>query len=409
MKTIRFFLLFLAAASAFSVSECTRNSFAKGSNPGSAEEWSAFSVKIFAAVASDRKGENTVISPVSIWALSALIAEAASLETAREAEALIGVEKGEGAALPRRFFAVRDALSEASGAELSWYDGFFFDPDRLEVQTEFNNTLLRDYRANYRARDFDDPATVEYINAQVKSKTRDKIENVIDAIPAETAGFFINAIHFKADWIAPFDEDLTRSAAFTTRNGDSSEVQMMQQTARVNTLRAQSYTAAELFFADSAFSLIAVRPNDFQTGKDPDHEGVLDLVMRETFTPERIALKLPRTSLEFGESLIPAMKSLGLSRVFSEAEADLSSMGKARNGRNLHIDLLRHDAVLNIDERGAEGAAVTTAGFSATSIPPTVAFDVPYHLVLRHVATGIPVFIAYVNDPRSAENHGETR
>lgn len=399
MKFFRPFLFTVAAACGLALSECTRNSPYRVADPGSSEEWSAFAAKVFAAVADDRPGANTVVSPVSIWALTAILAEASEGETAREAEALIGTEKGRNYALPRRYFAVRNAVAEDAGDALSWFDGYFYDPERIEVRSEFLRTLLQGYRGTYLARDFDDPASAETINNRVKAASGDHIERVIDGIPAETAAFLLNVVYFKADWEHPFAEDLTRPTPFTTGSGGSKEVPMMRTDARINVMRTEGYTAAELFFADSAFSLIAVRPDGFDPASVPDHEAVLKLAMRAAFVPERIDLQMPRVTLEFGENLIPAMKRLGMSRIFSEAEADLSPMGKALTGRNLHVDLLRHDAVLKIDERGAEGAAVTTAGFSATSLPPALVFDVPYHAVLRHVPTGIPVFIAYVNDP----------
>lgn len=400
MKPLQLFLFTLAAACGLALSECTRNSQYQTAEPASPGEWSSFSAKIFAAVAEDRADANTVVSPVSIWALTALLAEASAGDTAEEVEALLGTQKGINAALPRRYFAVRNALAEDADGELSWFDGFFYDPARIEIRSEFLRTLLHGYRGNYLAQDFDDPESAETVNKRVKAASGDHIEGVIDGIPAETAAFLLNVIYFKADWEHPFDEDLTRPAPFTTGSGASAEVPMMRTDARINVMRAEGYTAAELFFADSSFSLIVVRPDRFDPAAVPDHEAVLNAVMRATFAPERIDLQMPRLSLEFGESLIPAMKRLGVLKIFNEAEADLSSVGKALTGRNLHVDLLRHDAVLKIDERGAEGAAATTAGISATSLPPSVVFDVPYHAVLRHGDTGIPVFAAYVNDPR---------
>jgi serine protease inhibitor len=53
-----------------------------------------------------------------------------------------------------------------------------------------------------------------------------------------------------------------------------------------------------------------------------------------------------------------------------------------------------------MDEKGVEGAAVTSIGFGVNSIPPTFMFNQPFVLVLRHVATNTLVFMGYIADPK---------
>jgi len=60
-----------------------------------------------------------------------------------------------------------------------------------------------------------------------------------------------------------------------------------------------------------------------------------------------------------------------------------------------------HDTFLKIDEKGAEGAAVTTVGFGVESITQTIIFDRPFLIVLRHVESGVPIFIGKISDPNA--------
>jgi len=81
-----------------------------------------------------------------------------------------------------------------------------------------------------------------------------------------------------------------------------------------------------------------------------------------------------------------------------EPAADFSAM--------THLDLaiweVIHRANITVDEWGTEAAAVTGGGM-AGSVPPepdiVVLADHPFAFVVRHTATGTPLFIGQVADP----------
>jgi serpin B len=91
------------------------------------------------------------------------------------------------------------------------------------------------------------------------------------------------------------------------------------------------------------------------------------------------------------------MIDLGMELPFEPA-ADFSAM--------THLDLaiseVIHRANITVDEWGTEAAAVTGGGM-AGSVPPepdvVVRADHPFAFVVRHTATGTPLFIGQVADP----------
>jgi serine protease inhibitor len=54
---------------------------------------------------------------------------------------------------------------------------------------------------------------------------------------------------------------------------------------------------------------------------------------------------------------------------------------------------------MKVDEKGMEGAAVTTIGVGTTSMPPSIYFDRPYMMVVRDRATGTYLFMGKIEDP----------
>jgi len=77
--------------------------------------------------------------------------------------------------------------------------------------------------------------------------------------------------------------------------------------------------------------------------------------------------------------------------------ADFSNMGTFMGSP--YLSRVLHDTFLKIDEKGAEGGAVTAVGVAAESAPPTIEFNRPFVFIIRHVETNTPVFIGKLGNP----------
>jgi len=78
--------------------------------------------------------------------------------------------------------------------------------------------------------------------------------------------------------------------------------------------------------------------------------------------------------------------------------ADFSGM----TDLDLFIEQAMHRANITVDEWGTEAAAVTGLGFEESGPPEpdiVVHADHPFAFVIRHTATGTPLFIGQVADP----------
>jgi serine protease inhibitor len=111
----------------------------------------------------------------------------------------------------------------------------------------------------------------------------------------------------------------------------------------------------------------------------------------------RAIVYFPKMKLTYENDLIKSLQNLGVKDAFSDRNADFTDLGTADN--NIFINQIKHKSVLEIDEKGAEGAAVTSIGFGVTSIPPTFGFNKPFVLVLRHIPTNTMIFTGYIADP----------
>ncbi|MCA1752159.1 MAG: hypothetical protein LC670_10275 [Flavobacteriales bacterium] len=336
----------------------------------------------------------------SIQSALLMAAEGADGETLREIKEALHISDFDKPAMRKVYKDLAASLiSEPESAKLRLANAFFYDEGRVYTKENFMSTIRDHYNAEIINRDFSPPDAPGAVNAWVAEQTEGKIKEVIDDIKPEQVAFLLNALYFRSDWADGFAEEATRFSAFTCSDGTVAEAAMMQRDGNLLTAEVDGFVAVNLAFADSVFSLTAIRPKDFI----PDDTASLKKInsnllekLDAAMGQGRVMLRLPKTELKFGESLIPNLKSMGVKNAFSKPSADFSSLGTAAVG-NLYIDLLRHDAVLVIDERGAEGAAVTTVGIGATSMPPEISFDVPYTIVLRHAETGVVLFLGQVN------------
>jgi serpin B len=364
---------------------------------------SDFGWNLFHEVTRGVTEENVLISPLSVQTALTMALNGASSQTRSEMLEALACAGCSVSDLNEQTAKLRELMEEQSGhPTLTSANGYFYDPARIHVLDKFIQTLSDDYRTGFQQYDFDDPATVDKINGWVKDNTNGKIDKILDEIGGLDLAFLINALHFKADWATGFAPESTYSGKFFT--GDNREVDLLYVTADRNfsTATNDKFRLVDIPFKDSTYSMSFVQP---LLAVASQSDWVLELssndlkALWDSLNYGRAIVSFPRLDLEYDNGLIDYLKALGMEQAFSESAADFSEMGHALIGPVIYISKVRHKAVLKVDEKGAEGAAVTSIGFSTTSLPPSFTFNNPFLVVLRHTATNAIVFAGLVNDP----------
>ncbi len=107
---------------------------------------------------------------------------------------------------------------------------------------------------------------------------------------------------------------------------------------------------------------------------------------------------MPKFTIEFGTPLNQTLSQLGLECLFQRNQfSNLTEPG------DLYIDFIIHKTFLEVNEKGAEAAAVTAVTMRAAAklhimeeFHMTV--DSPFVFVIREVETGIVLFIGVINN-----------
>ncbi len=289
-----------------------------------------------------------------------------------------------------------DDRVEFSIANSIWYRLGF------QVLSDFIDTNKDYFDAEVKEIDFGDPQTVETINQWIEDKTNGKIKDMLDFIPTEAVMYLINAIYFNAQWKYEFEKSDTYQGDFHLTDGTIHQADYMRISGDFAYTSNEDFTAVELPYGDSTFSMVVMLPSH---GKEvSDLVDKLDMANWSSWfdnsTYTGVQIDLPKFKYEFKKLLNDPLKNLGLGVAFSEYEADFT---RIHPDGNLFISRVIHQTFIDVQEEGTEAAAATIVEISFTSAggggPIHFKADKPFLYLIKENSTGAIVFIGTMGKP----------
>jgi len=289
-----------------------------------------------------------------------------------------------------------DDQVEFSIANSIWYRLGF------QVLSEFIKTNKDYFDAAVKKIDFGDPQTVEVINQWIEDNTNDKIKDMLDYIPADAVMYLINAIYFNAQWKYEFDKGDTYQGDFNLSNGTKHQADYMRVSGNFQYTSNEEFTAVELPYGDSTFSMVVMLPSG--ETEVSDLVSKLDVTHWDSWFDDSrftgVQVDLPKFKYEFKKLLNDPLINLGLGVAFT-GEADFTRIHPAGN---LFISRVIHQTFIDVQEEGTEAAAATIVEISLTSIggggsPILFKADKPFLYLIKENSTGAIVFIGKVGKP----------
>ena len=360
----------------------------------------AFGFELFQEVYNLSEEDNLMISPLSVsYALGMTYNGAAgtTLEAFRDVlhfEDLTDREVNETYKYLMNQLITLDDKVEFSIANSIWYRLGF------EVLSEFIATNQEYFDAAVEEIDFADPQTVEIINQWIEDKTNGKIKDMLDFIPIDAVMYLINAIYFNAQWKYEFVKDKTYEDNFYLADGSGHPADYMVVNGNFNYTSNEDFSAVELPYGDSTFSMVVMLPSgnktvsDLVASLDAEH---WDLWF-DNSSMTGVQVELPKFKYGFKSLLNYPLCNLGLEVAFSDA-ADFT---RIRPAGGIFISRVIHQTFIDVQEEGTEAAAATIVELSRSVSEDTpVFFRVykPFLYVIKENSTGAVVFIGTVGKP----------
>ncbi|CAN5463201.1 serpin family protein [soil metagenome] len=342
--------------------------------------------------------ETTVISPLSVATMLAMVLAGAGGETATEMAEVLHLEGARDirvGALLQQLVDTDDVTLDVANA--LWADeGTTFEQDYLDVTRAI-------FDATVEEADLADPVTADDIDAWVRDQTNDLIDGIAGdlGLPDPQAVLvLLNAVYFLGEWTTQFDPALTSDLPFALPDGTTADVATMTMTEQsFGYAEADGYRMLRLPYGDEGrFAMEVILPD----GDLPAVLAALDAdawaatVAQLADTPiDRLAL--PRFELEWDDELNGALSALGMQQVFGPA-ADLRPMSPVAP----YLDAVVHKTYIRVDEEGTEAAAVTGGAVRTTAAVDQLDFivDRPFAFTISDAETSTILFMGAVTDPR---------
>jgi serpin B len=366
-----------------------------------------FGLDLFGQVRSGDPGANATVSPASV-AIALAMVEPGTVEAAQQQmrtllriddpavfhDSMNALEQDLEARTPGDFGEDDDpgevTINIANAAFLQ--QGYPFEADYLDAVGSNYGPVLREV-------DFmPDPDRVAHeINDFVADATNDQIVDLIadGTIKPETVLALVNALYLKASWLETFDEASTTDHSFTTLDGSTVDIALMNGTSS-SSAAGDGWVAATKNYV-GGISAQFILPDE---GRFDEIAANLRIVLAdyETNRTSGAELAVPRFETRTSTELSPALKALGLTAPYSNG----GLLGIADDPR-LVIDQVIHEAFVAMDEDGTEAAAATVVlmyPVSGPVLPPVpVVLDRPFLYRIVDDSSGATLFIGQITDP----------
>lgn len=347
------------------------------------------------------KGENTLISPLSIISALSMTANGAENETLSQMEEVFAADRD---SLNEYLYSYKSYLPSGDKYKVSLANSIWFkDEDGLTIEEDFLQTNKDFYDGDAYKAPFDE-STKDDINIWVNEKTDGMIEELLEEKPPEDAiMYLINALSFDAEWEDIYSEHDIRKAEFTTKNDEIKTVDFMysEEYGYIEIAKAIGFSKA---YADNKYSFVALLPDEGVEISDfissINGKTIIDAIKNQS--DEEVVTSMPKFEFEYSNELSKILQELGMIDAFDPMTADFSSLGHSSKG-NILIDRVLHKTKIQVDEKGTKAGAVTAVEMVAESAdiidPKTVNLDRPFFFAIVDNEFSMPIFMGVLEDP----------
>ncbi len=254
---------------------------------------------------------------------------------------------------------------------------------------------------------FSNPNVVNKINNWAAEQTNGRIKEIVGRIDPLTRLILTNAVYFKGEWASAFKSSATKPTTFYVNPQKKIEVSMMYQEAKFNYMDNGSLQAIEMPYKGN-LSMIVLLPRD-RYGMAKLEKSLSSVNLKRWISEmmmQKVKVYFPRFELRTGYDLGKALKFLGMSDAFGNA--DFSGID---GQKDLHISKVVQKAYVKVNEEGTEAAAVTAVEMVLTCAPgfnppeiPIFRADHPFIFFIVDKTTnnsdGIILFVGKITTPK---------
>lgn len=380
----------------------------------------SFGFELFKSLYNKKGAEPVAVSPLSITEAMTLAAMGSEATTRSELESLFGGK--DITSLVKGLEAIRGDLKryarESNGAFTFTSSNALWANSNSERDFKFRPAFLAAASASHgaalKSEDFAIKATIKNINAWVEKNTEGKIKELLKKLEPNDVAVLLNAIYAKGKFLSHFKQ--ITEGDYVNAQGVKSKASYLSQTARLAYAENKDVQMLSLPIGDKSRSGAVEVALDILVPQDGKLDSLIaaidskeygDLVSK--MAPQSIALTIAAGKVEQGEalSLVEPLKAapFRVLRPFDADAAEFGLLGQTKGKNRLYISDILTKTFYEVTPFGFEAAAATAVVIAErTAIRPEIPQDVsikgPSVHVVRHVPTGLPLFISVYDSPQ---------
>lgn len=314
----------------------------------------------------EQQKDNFVVSPLSVYAATTLLANGATGESFYELEEnILNPNKKYG-----RVFALDGKnRTDSKNASINHINKTLQSYINSKTQFEINNSIWgNEFRPSYietlkiqlnvEANPL--PNHTSVINNWVKEKTKNRIQNILNE--EETTSdqlYLVNTIYFKDEWVTPFSQKQTTVQDFHSLDGQVDQVNMMSRKDFLNYYEDDKMQSIQLPYKNKDVLHIFLPKEGVNFDDFIQKLTVNDLYLQ--YHPVPVHLKLPKVKSDSSVQMVNYFKKWQIQSIFNDKTVSLYMLS---DKPKIVTDII-HKANIDIDEKGTEAAAATLNLLSA--------------------------------------------
>ena len=251
----------------------------------------------------------------------------------------------------------------------------------------------------------DSKKSIGTINSWIAEQTNNKITDILssDNIDQDTKMVLVNAIYFKGEWKYMFHKEHTEEKDFYVSEDTTLKVPMMYikgmfEMAWIEQAKAR---ALRMPYKGETMDMVFVLPDEGETMDS--FEKRLESVDFSKINWDgklNVHVVIPRFKVESTHPLMSKLKEMGAADMFS-GSANLSGIS---SDRDLYVSEVLQKAFIEVNEEGAEAAAVTVGASIAARAFYQPHFEFftcnrPFYFYIQERKNGIIFFSGKVVNP----------
>lgn len=351
-----------------------------------------FSLDLFKA--SYKKGENTMLSPLSVMYAFGMVTLGAKGETLTQMEEVFGLTKDE---LAETLTSIRSCLNGDEYSKVSLADSIWIKNSGFTPNEQFIEDNTRIYGADIFSAPFDG-GTLNDINRWVEENTYGMIKNILDEIPDDAVMYLINTLAFDCEWAEKYSEYSVSNGEFTDEDGTLREVEFMSSEEN-HYLEGENYTGFIKYYANHNYGFAALLPDDGVTVGELISSLDASELNEKLSSPDvshTVYTKTPKFSYNYGIELSDMLASMGMTDAFDSNRADLTGLGEADG--NIYLSRVIHKTFIEVAESGTRAGAATVIEAVEECAMETpeikyVTLDRPFLFIIFETENSTPLFI----------------